>query len=236
MNLINKNSLLLYMKKLEVCCADIESVIAAKEAGADRIELCTGLEVGGLTPSIGLIKKAVEIFGAGVMVLIRERAGDFNYSPSEIEVMGDDIEAAINEGATGVVIGALTADGELDLKALGQLMLKTSGVEVTFHRAFDELKDPMKALEQIIEVGCHRILTSGQKPTAEEGIPLLRELIKVAGDRIIILPGSGINDENVDKILKETGCKEIHGSAKVKYHGTCKSSPEKIIRIKKYLE
>ena len=218
--------------KVEVCCADIESVKAAKEAKADRIELCSALEVGGVTPSLGLIEQAVEIFGEGVYVLIRERAGNFVYTRSELEVMQKDIRSAVKAGASGIVIGALTDAGEVDRESLRFLMEAAQDVPVTFHRAFDETSDPSKALEEIISAGCARILTSGQRPSAEEGIPLLKELNCQAGGRIIILPGSGVNYRNAAKILSETGCSEIHASAKENYRDTSKSSAAEILRIK----
>ena len=220
------------MRKLEVCCSNIESVRAAKEAGADRIELCTALETGGVTPSIGLIREAVNVFGKGVFVLIRERAGDFVYSPAELKVMKDDIRAAVKAGVSGVVIGALTPENEIDLEGLKFMMEAAEGVDVTFHRAFDETADPLKALESVIEAGCHRILTSGHAPTAPEGLSLLKELNDKAADRIIILAGSGVTSENAATILNESGCREIHGSAKEKYHGTFKSEVEEIRKIK----
>lgn len=223
------------MNKLEICCCDIESVVAAKMGGADRVELCSALEVGGLTPSIALIREAVKIFGDGVFVLIRERPGDFVYSQLEIEVMLNDIKAAIEAGASGVVFGALTTNGDIDLDAVKKMKQAAEGVEVTFHRAFDEVSEPLKALEQIIEAGCDRILTSGQKSSAEEGIPLLKELNSKAAGRIKILAGAGVNWENAAKILNETGGNEIHASAKINVGDHMRSSSDLVSKIKKQI-
>lgn len=221
--------------KLEICCQDIESVKAAKEGGADRVELCSALETGGVTPSIGMIKEAVRIFGKGVFVLIRERSGDFVYTREEIEVMREDILAAKEVGASGVVIGALTSNNDVDMDSLSILTEAAQGVEITFHRAFDEVKDPFKAIESIIEAGCHRILSSGQETGAEKGVSLLAELNKKADGRIIILPGAGVTSKNCREILKRTGCGEIHASAKEESHGSWKSSLSEIKKIKENL-
>ena len=220
------------MNKLEVCCADIESVMAAREGGADRVELCSALEVGGLTPSLGLIEGAVKIFGKNVNVLIRERPGDFVYSEAELEVMAKDIEVCRKSGVGAVVIGALRRDGHVDIKAVNYLMKAAEGLEVTFHRAFDEVKEPLKALEEIIECGCHRILTSGQTESAFQGKELLKTINERSRGRIIILPGAGVTHENAGEILDFTGCHEIHASAKVKVGDHIQSSPELVRKIK----
>ena len=220
-------------RKLEICCQDIQSVLSAKEGGADRIELCSALEIGGITPSIGLIKEAVRIFGKGVFVLIRERGGDFVYSSSEISVMKQDIIESKKAGATGVVVGVLNKNKEIDSEALSLLVAAASGMEITFHRAFDEVIDPFKSMETIIEKGCHRILTSGQQKSALEGVELLYELNKKSDGRIIILPGAGITSHNCNEILNKTGCHEIHASAKSPFHNTWCSDLNEIKQIKK---
>lgn len=220
------------MNNLEVCCQDIKSVIAAKEGGADRIELCCALEIGGLTPSIGLIEEAVRIFGKNVFVLIRPRGGDFVYSLEELKVMKKDINTCITKGVSGIVVGCLKENGEIDLKGLEYLIENIKDISITFHRAFDEVKDPFDSLEKVIEAGCHRILTSGQKDTALDGIQTIYELNRRASDRIIILPASGVNHENACFILSKTGCKEIHASSKIRNNRTWKSSTEEIKKIK----
>ena len=204
-------------RKIEICCGDVESVIAACKGGADRIELCSALSEGGITPSIGLIKKAVSIcrsHGVRTHVLIRPRSGDFVYSDDEVEVMCNDIIAARLSGADGVVIGTLNPDGSIDMKAMEKLMHAAKGVSVTFHRAFDVCADPDEALEQIIALGCERILTSGCMPSAEEGIDNLKRFVDKARGRIIILAGAGITPDNAAKIAQQTGVCELHGSAR----------------------
>jgi copper homeostasis protein len=147
-------------------------------------------------------------------VIIRPRGGDFLYTAAEMKSMERDILAARDAGADGVVFGCLTAGGDIDTKATGSLLKAAAGLSVTFHRAFDKCIQPHKALEQLVELGCHRILTSGQKATAETGIPLLKELVEQAGNRIIIMPACGINEKNIARIAAETGAKEFHFSAR----------------------
>ena len=196
---------------LEVCCADLQSVRAAKEGGAHRIELCQALEVDGLTPSEAMMEAAIGM-GIPVQVLIRPREGNFVYSEDEVQSMLRDIRLARQLGANGVVIGALKPDGSIDEETVRRLVEEAEGLSITFHRAFDVCAKPLEALEQIISLGCHRLLTSGQAPTAEQGIPLLRKLVEQAAGRIIIMPGAGVNPQNARRILAETGAHEIHGS------------------------
>lgn len=205
------------MKKLEVCCADIESVWAAKEGGAHRIELCEALELDGLTPSEELIRQTIAT-GMPVQVLIRVREGNFVYSSEEVETMAASIRLAKELGAHGVVIGALTPEGQVDKPAIARMMEEAEGMSVTFHRAFDVCRDPLQALEEIIALGCHRLLTSGQQHSAFAGIPLLRQLTTQAAGRIIIMPGAGVNPQNAMHILTETGTTEIHGSLRRNGH------------------
>lgn len=205
------------MKKLEVCCADIESVWAAKEGGAHRIELCEALELDGLTPSEELIRQTIAT-GMPVQVLIRVREGNFVYSSEEVETMAASIRLAKELGAHGVVIGALTPEGQVDKPAIARMMEEAEGMSVTFHRAFDVCRDPLQALEEIIALGCHRLLTSGQQHSAFAGIPLLRQLTTQAAGRIIIMPGAGVNPQNAMHILTETGATEIHGSLRRNGH------------------
>lgn len=183
----------------------------AVDSGADRIELCSALEVGGVTPSPGMIAQTVAL-GVPVQVLIRLRSGDFHYADDEIEAMCDDIRMAGKLGAHGVVIGALTAEGDIDLPAARRMMEAAGDLSVTFHRAFDECRAPFEALEQIIDLGCDRILTSGQAPTAPEGAGLLRQLVQQAAGRIVILAGSGVTPDNVSQLIAETGVTEVHGT------------------------
>lgn len=199
---------------LEVCTGSVESVIAARDGGAARFELCSALEVGGITPSVGLMRLTREVKDIAMHVLIRPRGGDFLYNEAEIQCMEQDIIAARDCGADGVVIGALTADGNIDTTTCSRLVKAAQGMNITFHRAFDMCCDPFRALEEIIELGCNRILTSGLAATAEAGIPLIKRLVTTADGRIMIMPGCGVNATNAARILQETGATEIHASAR----------------------
>ena len=206
------------MKKyqFEVCANSVESCLAAQAGGADRVELCAGIPEGGTTPSYGEISTARDMLTTTRLhVIIRPRGGDFLYSPIEVRTMLKDIEMARQLGADGVVFGCLTANGEIDLPVMQKLMKASQGLSVTFHRAFDVCHDPEKALEQIIELGCNRILTSGQQATAELGIPLLKALQTQASGRIILLAGCGVNEDNIRTIFDATGIHEYHFSARV---------------------
>ena len=205
------------MRRLEVCCGDLQSVCAAIEGGAHRVELCEALELDGLTPSEAMMESAIGM-GIPVQVLIRVREGDFVYSKDEICKMRNDIRLARKLGATGVVIGALMPDGSIDEEAIRCMMDEAEGLSVTFHRAFDVCHEPEEALEKIISIGCHRLLTSGQATTAEQGIPMLKKLVEQADGRIIIMPGAGVNPQNASRILEETGALEIHGSLRRNGH------------------
>ncbi len=204
-------------KCLEVCCGDMQSVRAAIEGGAHRVELCRALEVDGLTPSPEMMESAIGM-GIPVQVLIRPRKGDFVYNEDEVEIMLKDIRLAKKLGANGVVIGALRPDGSIDEDTIRRLVSESEGLSITFHRAFDVCAKPFEALEQIISLGCHRLLSSGQARTAEQGIPMLKKLVEQSAGRLIIMPGSGVNVNNAHKILSETGAKEIHGSLRKDGH------------------
>jgi len=203
--------------KLEVCCADLQSVRAAVKGGAHRVELCQALEVDGLTPSEAMMESAINM-GIPVQVLIRPREGNFVYDKDEVQGMLKDIRLARRLGANGVVIGALKSDGSIDEETVRRLVYEAEDLSITFHRAFDVCAKPLEALEQIISLGCHRLLTSGQAPTAEQGIPMLKKLVEQAAGRIIIMPGSGVNLQNAHRILFETGAHEIHGSLRKGNH------------------
>ena len=202
------------MPILEICAGSVESAIAARDGGAQRIELCAALEIGGVTPSAGIIAEARKVEGLALNVIIRPRGGDFLYNSYEAESMIHDIQLCKKLGVDGVVIGALTADGDIDTALCRRLIAAADGMSVTFHRAFDMCRDPRQALEELIALGCDRVLTSGQATTAETGIPLLKELVGLAAGRIIIMPGCGVNSANAARILQETGATEIHASAR----------------------
>ena len=202
------------MAILEICAGSVESAVAARNGGAKRIELCAALEIGGVTPSAGLIKEARKIEGLILNVIIRPRGGDFLYNEYEIACMEEDIRLCKTLGVDGVVIGALTADGDIDTAVCKRLIAASDGMSVTFHRAFDMCRNPRKALEELIDLGCNRVLTSGQAATAQAGIPLLKELVEQAAGRIIIMPGCGVSSANAAAILQATGATEIHASAR----------------------
>lgn len=200
--------------KLEICTGSIESVIAAHEGGADRVELCSALSEGGVTPSMGLMKQARQVPGIQMNVLIRPRGGDFLYSPEEVGIMVEDIKAAHEIGADGVVIGALTANGQVDMDSCRKMIEAAGEMSITFHRAFDMVEDADQALEDIISLGCDRILTSGLMPSALEGVNTLSRLVEKANGRIIIMPGAGVSPDNAALIMKSTHATEIHASAR----------------------
>ena len=200
--------------KFEICANSVASCIAAQEGGADRVELCAGIPEGGTTPSFGMIRNARENISIALNVIIRPRGGDFLYSESELREMVYDIQAAKELGADGLVFGCLRPDGSVDMEAMSVLMEAAGDTPVTFHRAFDHTNDPFKALEDIISLGCTRILTSGCRPTALEGAELLAGLVEKAGDRIIIMPGCGVREGNIAEIARLSGAREFHFSAR----------------------
>lgn len=201
--------------QFEVCANSVESCLAAQEGGAHRVELCAGIPEGGTTPSYGDIALARELLTKTALhVIIRPRGGDFLYSRLEQRIMLADIDNARRAGADGVVFGCLTPQGDVDLPLMHRLMEAAQGMSVTFHRAFDVCRSPQEALEEIIGLGCHRILTSGQQATAEQGIPLLKQLQEQADGRIILLAGCGVNETNIARIARETGICEFHFSAR----------------------
>ena len=215
----------------EVCTGNLPSVAAAVKGGARRIELCSALPLDGLTPSIGMLQTVRGLFpSVTIHVLIRPREGDFVYTEEEVLVMEHDIHAML-PFADGFVCGALTPDADIDMTVMRRLVDAADGRPITFHRAFDRCRDPFGALEQIISLGCRRILTSGQQPTAEQGIPLLHQLHKQADGRIIIMPGGGVNEHNACLIADQTGVMEIHGSASGGKGITCAETVKKTIEL-----
>lgn len=198
--------------KLEICANSYQSAKNAQEAGAHRIELCQELSVGGVTPSFGLLKQVIKHLKIPVFVLIRPRGGNFVYSDAEFEIMKTDIQLCKDEGCAGVVSGILNADKTIDLKRTKELIELSKPLQFTFHRAFDEVVNPKKALEQLIYLGAERVLTSGQKASAIEGLEVLIDLNKQSKGRIVVLVGSGISAENAS-VFKAAGFKEIHASA-----------------------
>ncbi len=201
---------------IEIATSDFATTQSAVEGGADRIELCANLAEGGTTPSYGLIKECRQAFGVSFFPIIRPRGGDFLYSKSEYDIMLHDAKMAKEMGCDGIVIGLLNVDGSIDIARTAKLIELAYPMGVTFHRAFDRCVDPFEAMEQLIEMGCERILTSGQQPAAPDGVELIAELNKAADDRIIIMPGSGVRKENIKMLADKTGCKEFHSSLRSK--------------------
>jgi copper homeostasis protein len=199
---------------LEVCVDSADGLRSAIEGGADRIELCSALELGGLTPSLGLIELASKA-PIPVYAMIRPRGGNFCFSAEDEAIMLADIRNARNAGLAGVVVGASLSDGSLDAVMLERLIAEAKGLGVTLHRAFDLVPDMEIALQQAIALGFERILTSGLSQTAEDGLDKLRRLAEMAGEGISIMPGSGVNAENVGRIMEATGAAEVHASCRV---------------------
>jgi copper homeostasis protein len=197
----------------EICVDSVAGVRAAKDAGAQRVELCADLLEGGITPSLGMIRQARTVTGIDINVMIRPRGGDFLFNDDEFASMQVDIETAKAEGANGVVIGLLAAAGEIDVARTRELVALARPLSVTFHRAFDVAAEPFSALETLIELCVDRVLTSGQEPSVLEGLPLIVELMKRAGDRIVIIPGGGITARNVERIVAAARPREMHFAA-----------------------
>ena len=210
---------------LEIAAFTLEGVLQAIEGGADRIELCENPNDGGTTPSFGMLKKVKALTDIPVFPIIRPRGGDFVYSQNEFDIMKDDIKLCKELGYAGVVFGLLNKDGQVDIEKTAALVSLASPMEVTFHRAFDRCKDPLKALEDVIHCGCTRILTSGQYASVIDGINLVSELRIQAAKRIIIMPGSGLNSKNVGEIAGKTGAQEFHTAARIKHTDELVFSP-----------
>lgn len=205
------------MYKIEICANSVESAVNAQAAGAHRVELCAGLPEGGTTPSLGTIATARELLtDIQLNILIRLRGGDFLYTAQEQQIMMRDVEQCARIGVDGIVFGCLNSDGFINTTMLDAFvkMAHEHGMNFTFHRAFDVCHNPMQALEELINAGCDRILTSGQAPTAEQGIPLIAELVAKAASRIIVMPGCGVSSSNIKHIADATSACEFHLSAR----------------------
>lgn len=198
---------------VEICCDGLEAARVAVGAGADRIELCTDLACGGITPPHEILDEAVTL-GVPVNVLIRPREGDFVYNDSEIHHILFNIAYCGNVGVNGVVIGALTDDGRVDIPLCKDIvdLARSYGLSITFHRAIDRTADIMEALDDVLSLGVDRILTSGGAESAPEGKETIKKMVKRAGNKAIILAGAGITPENAPELIEYTGVKEIHGS------------------------
>ncbi len=213
----NKSSTTGSLISLEVCANSATSAVAAQNGGATRVELCENLFEGGTTPSHGEILMTRKLLHIKLYVLIRPRGGDFLYTDLEFDIMMADIRYCIEAGCDGIVIGMLNADGTIDKARCATMvsLAKQWGLGVTFHRAFDMCADRFQAMEEIIEIGCERILTSGGKSSAMEGASNIARLISKAAGRIAIMPGSGVNENNVADLVRFTGAREVHSSARI---------------------
>jgi len=195
---------------VEVCVDSLESAVAAERGGAKRVELCGALQEGGVTPSAGLIATARKKVSVALHIMIRPRPGDFYYSADEFSVMSRDVLMAKQLGADGVVFGILDLDGRVDISRTRQLVDLARPLKTTFHRAFDMSSDLLQSLQDVVEAGANRILTSGGAQSALEGAGILRELVSASSERIIIMAAGGINDQNIEAVIKQTGVREIH--------------------------
>jgi copper homeostasis protein len=198
---------------LEICCGSIDDAIQSEKGGADRVELCSALFLGGLTPSIGTIQEAKLRLKIPIITMVRPRGGGFCYTGAEFAAMERDTEAAIANGVEGVVFGILKRDGRIDQRRAARIRRIIGKRQAVFHRAFDVTPDPFKALEQLIDLGITRVLTSGQKDSAPEGVELIAKLVERAENRIEILPGGGIHPYNMNDIVRRTRCRQIHMTA-----------------------
>ncbi|ESX74197.1 MULTISPECIES: copper homeostasis protein CutC [unclassified Mesorhizobium] len=198
---------------IEICVEGIDGLLAAQAAGADRVELCASLVEGGITPSFGTVRTALELATIPFHVIVRPRGGDFLYSEAEYRSMLADVRALAELGVAGVVIGCLAADGTIDEQRMSELAQAAGSLNVTCHRAFDMTRDPTEALESLIRCKVGRVLTSGQRDTALEGADLLADLVRQAGDRIIILGCGGLDPQNIAEVRRKTGVSEMHFAA-----------------------
>ncbi len=213
------------MLKIEICCGHLEAARTAIHVGADRLELCSALTLGGLTPNPSFIRQIKAESDTPMMVLIRPREGHFHYTQQEKYLYVKEIEASIEAGADGLVVGALTADGDIDLPFLHDILKHTNGLPVTFHRAFDFVNEPLVALQQLMDMGVQRLLTSGQQPSAWEGRTLIKSLTETANEQLIVMPGAGIHQDNIHELRTFCGSHEVHLSAKKRIESTLPHHP-----------
>jgi copper homeostasis protein len=200
---------------LEICADSVESAVAAEQGGAHRVELCSNLLEGGVTPSAGLISTVRNKVGIGLYVMIRPRGGDFCYSAEEFETMQQDVRIAKQSGANGIVFGILQENGDIDIPRARRLIENAHPLKSTFHRAFDMSRELNKSLNDVIDVGADRVLTSGGEQRVEDGISTIANLVKLASGRIAVMVGGGITPSNVPRIIEATGVREIHASVRV---------------------
>ncbi|NKF07903.1 copper homeostasis protein CutC [Clostridium gasigenes] len=197
---------------LEACTGTYMEVVKAVNNGANRIELCGNLGEGGTTPSYGIIKKTIETINLPINIIIRPRGGNFIYNKEEKEIMFTDIEMCKSLGASGLVIGSLTYDKKVDVEFISKAKVLAGGLNITFHMAFDEIENKKEAIDILVDLKIDRILTKGGTVSALENLESIKELIGYADNRIILIPGAGINENNRDMVIEVTGAKEIHGT------------------------
>lgn len=202
-------------RELEICAETLQGCHAAMEGGADRIELCAALSEGGVTPGYGFLREALEAVALPLHVLVRPRSGDFSYSPAEFRMICTDIDAAVEAGAAGIVVGVLTPDRQVNVTCMAEVMRRARGRSVTFHRAFDQTGDLARSLEVLLELGCSRVLTSGGRPTVTEGVDSLAKLTEQAAGRIRIAAGGGVTLENAMQLTSIRGL-DLHASLRPK--------------------
>jgi len=211
---------------VEICCGSLDDAIEAERGGADRVELCSALFLGGLTPSIGTIVEAKKRLKIPIVVMIRPRGGGFCYSEAEMAAMERDTIAAVEQGADGIVFGILNPDGSLDEERCRRIRKLIGNRQAVFHRAFDVTPDPLRSLDQLVEMGFTRLLTSGQEDSVPEGVPLIKRLVDYAHDRIEVLPGGGIKLHTLRTVVEATGCKQVHLTAfKTQYDTSVRGRP-----------
>jgi copper homeostasis protein len=199
--------------KIEICVEGIDGLVAAQEAGADRAELCASLLEGGITPSLGVVRESLRVATIPFHVIVRPRGGDFLYSDREFATMLDDVRTLRDLGVAGVVIGCLTAEGRIDEARMFALVEAARPMSVTCHRAFDMAKDAEQAVEALVRCGVDRVLTSGQRDTAIEGIDILRRTVAAAGERLIVMVCGALDESNIARVLRETQAPEAHFAA-----------------------
>ncbi|CAK9809311.1 Copper homeostasis protein cutC homolog [Anthophora quadrimaculata] len=212
---------------MEICIDSVESARNAIEGGATRLEVCSVLTEGGLTPTFGFLQKIKNLSPVPIYAMLRARPGNFVYTTEDMEIMLEDLRIFKNHGVDGFVFGALTSDNRIHVEFCKEILRAARPLPVTFHRAFDEVDDPFESMKIIIDLGFERILTSGQRDTAEDGLDLIKKLVQMAEDKIIVMPGSGITKENILKIKITSGAKEFHASAKKKM-----LTPDGVNRVK----
>ncbi|TAD81092.1 MAG: copper homeostasis protein CutC [Bacteroidetes bacterium] len=199
-------------KLLEVACFSLTGVIAAAAAGANRIELCQNPHAGGTTPSYGLLKGARHATTLPIFPIIRPREGDFLYTDAEFDMMKAEVLLCKSMQFEGLVLGLLLPNGDIDTHRTGKLVDLAYPMEVTFHRAFDRCRNPLSAIQELVALGCSRVLTSGQKPTAYAGMALIKQLVELVGDQLVVMPGGGINANQILELMAATGANEYHGA------------------------